>query len=293
MRPQNNLDGVRVSKTFRSLTGEQEVKVENTKVMILCGGKGTRIRDASEILPKPMLQIGDRPVLWHIMKLYAHYGFQDFVLCLGYKGHIIKDFFMNYRSYAEDVLVKLSAAASGSEITFLEPCEEMGWSIFLTETGEETQTGFRVKRGSKFIEHGTFMLTYGDGVGNVDIDKLLAFHRAHGKLVTVTGVRPPGRFGELGVTGDKVVEFSEKPQAAGGLINGGFFVMEQEFIDRYISDDTNMPLEQDPLRNCARDDEMRVFMHDGFWQPMDTLREYNLLNELWNSGNPPWKVWND
>lgn len=265
--------------------------MSDIQVMILCGGKGTRIRDVSEILPKPMLPVGDRPILWHIMKRYASFGHTDFVLCLGYKGHMIKDFFMNYRSHVEDMFVKLKPDETGPEIKFLEPCDEVGWNIYLAETGDETQTGSRVKRAAKYIKEGTFMLTYGDGVGDVDIEKLLAFHKAHGKLVTVTGVRPPGRFGELEVKGDEVKVFSEKPQVGGGLINGGFFVMERAFVDRYILDETTMALELDPLKNCARDGEMRVFTHDGFWQPMDTLREYHLLNDLWATGEASWKSW--
>lgn len=265
--------------------------MSDIQVMILCGGRGTRIRDVSEILPKPMLPIGGKPVLWHIMKNYSSFGHNDFVLCLGYKGTVIKEFFLNYRAFTEDVAVSVGSDKIGSHIQFLEATPRDNWHVVLAETGDETSTGDRVKTAAKYIKGDTFMLTYGDGVGDVDIDKLMAFHRAHGKLVTVTGVRPPGRFGELGVTGDKVVEFSEKPQAAGGLINGGFFAMEREFVDRYVLDDTGLPLELDPLRNCARDDEMRVFVHDGFWQPMDTLREYNLLNDLWHAGRPPWKMW--
>jgi glucose-1-phosphate cytidylyltransferase len=265
--------------------------MSDIQVMILCGGKGTRIRDVSEILPKPMLPIGERPVIWHIMKMYAHYGFQDFVLCLGYKGFQIKEFFMNYRAYTEDVAIHLKKGADGLDIRFLEPCVEDGWDIILAETGENRGTGARAKFASKYIAGDTFMLTYGDGVGNIDIPALLKFHRSHVKLVTVTGVRPPGRFGELKFVKGQVVEFSEKPQAGGGLINGGFFVMQKEFLDRYMDDTEELALELAPLQRCAADGELRVFKHDDFWQPMDTLREYNLLNDLWHAGDAPWKVW--
>ena len=265
--------------------------VENMQVMILCGGKGTRIRDVSEILPKPMLPIGGRPVLWHIMKLYAQFGLSNFVCCLGYKGSVVKEFFLNYREFTEDIEISLKGHECEPQTRYLEPCREDGWSVILAETGEDSQTGARVKRGSKYINGATFMLTYGDGVGDVNIGELLKFHKAHGKLATITGVRPPGRFGELGVEGDTVVEFNEKPQVSSGYINGGFFVLEKEFVDRYMNDRADLVLEWEPLRECARDGELKVFEHNGFWQPMDTMREYHLLNDLWVAGEAPWKVW--
>jgi glucose-1-phosphate cytidylyltransferase len=266
---------------------------QNTNVMILCGGKGTRIRDVSELMPKPMLPIGGKPVLWHIMKNYAHYGYKSFVLCLGYKGNSIKEFFLNYRPFTEDIAVSLGTADLGSHIEFLEKNPRDDWKVVLAETGDESYTGDRVKRASRYIKGETFMLTYGDGVGNVDIAALMEFHKSHGKMVTVTGVHPPGRFGELATSGEIVTEFNEKPQVKEGMINGGFFVISKKFVEQYMEHLSPLALEDAPLRQCAADGEMRVFAHKGYWQPMDTQREFNLLNELWDSGSPPWKLWND
>lgn len=256
------------------------------KVVILCGGLGSRIRDASETLPKPMLPIGGKPIVWHIMKLYAHYGFKEFVLCLGYRAWVIKEFFLNYAAMTNDVTVQLGSARA---VTVAAGASEEDWNVTLADTGELTDTGGRVRAVRKYLE-GTdlFLLTYGDGVANIDLPALIAYHRAHGKVATVTAVRPPGRFGELGITGDAVSEFNEKPQASGGYINGGFFVCDSRRIWDYVDDG---PLERDSMQRLAAEGQLAAFRHAGFWQPMDTLREYNFLNELWNAGEAPWKLW--
>lgn len=258
------------------------------KVVILCGGQGTRLREETEIRPKPMVEIGSRPILWHLMKLYAHYGLSEFVLCLGYKAHIIKDFFLNYESRVNDFTVRLGES-SGVEFHNRHP--EEGWTVTLAETGETAMTGARVRRVRRYLGREPFCLTYGDGLGDVDIPALLQFHRSHGKLATVTGVRPPGRFGELMVQGSQVEVFAEKPQVTEGFINGGFFVFEPEFIDRYLDDRNDLVLEGEPLQRLAADGELMMWPHEGFWQPMDTYRERKLLEDCWNSGQAPWKVW--
>lgn len=258
------------------------------RVVILCGGQGTRLREETEVRPKPMVEIGGRPILWHIMKIFAHHGHSEFVLCLGYKGHIIKDFFLNYEARMTDVTVRLGRQPS---VRFLNSHEEDGWAVTLAETGESAMTGARVKRASRYLEDGPFLLTYGDGLGDVNITELVRFHRSHGKLATVTGVHPAGRFGELRLEGERVAEFAEKPQVTEGMINGGFFVFERRFIDRYLSDRDDVVLEGEPLQHLAADGELMVWRHDGFWQPMDTYREWKILEDLWESGKAPWKVW--
>jgi glucose-1-phosphate cytidylyltransferase len=260
------------------------------KTVILCGGQGTRIRDVTEAAPKPMVPIGPYPILWHIMKLYAHYGRCEFVLCLGYKGYVIKDFFLNYCARVNDLTVDLSQPGS---VEYHNRHDEEGWKVTLVDTGERTMTGARVRRVAPYLDGEEFMLTYGDGVADVDLDALLTFHRAHGRVATVTGVRPPGRFGELEVgDGGRVTAFAEKPQASGGLINGGFMVLGRSFIERYLaSDDPGLTLEREPLMRCAHDGELMVYAHEGYWQPMDTARDHALLNALWEGGQSPWKVW--
>jgi len=257
------------------------------KVVILCGGQGTRLREETEVRPKPMVEIGGRPILWHIMKLYAHHGFAEFVLCLGYKGYIIKDFFLNYEARMKDVTVRLGSR----EVKFHNGHDEDGWSITLAETGESAMTGARLHRVRRYLDSGPFCLTYGDGLGDVNITDLIRFHRSHGKLATVTGVRPPGRFGELELDGRKVSAFAEKPQVTSGFINGGFFVFEREFLDRYLEDRDDLTLEGEPLQRLAADGQLMVWEHDGFWQPMDTYREWKTLEGLWETGRAPWKVW--
>ena len=261
------------------------------KTVILCGGYGTRIRDVSDDIPKPMIPIGGKPILWHIMKFYASFGYNEFILCLGYKSEIIKDFFLNYELRSADIILSLGKNAEQTAIGTRHT--EVGWKITLAETGIKAMTGARVKRIRKYI--GTeqmFMLTYGDGVGDIDINKLLEFHKSHGKMVTITGVYPPGRFGELKIADDgcTVTGFNEKPQASGGRINGGFFVCNNAFFD-ILNDDEELILEQEPMKKLVEAGELKVFKHDGFWQPMDTSREYLLLNDLYNNNKAPWVKW--
>lgn len=261
------------------------------KTVLLCGGYGTRIRDVAEDIPKPMIPIGENPIVWHIMKTYAHYGYNEFILCLGYKSNVIKDYFLNYDLRSSDLKINL-----GGKMEAIYPeskTTEKGWEITLAETGLKSMTGHRVKRIKKYIGNDPiFMLTYGDGVGDINIDELVRFHKSHGKMVTLTGVRPPGRFGELGISddGETVTGFNEKPQASGGRINGGYFVCNREFLD-LLNDDENLVLEEEPMRKLVELGELKVFNHDGFWQPMDTSREYTLLNDLYNKNQAPWVKW--
>jgi glucose-1-phosphate cytidylyltransferase len=257
------------------------------KVVILCGGLGTRLREETEYRPKPMVEIGGRPILWHIMRLYAHFGFKEFVLCLGYKGMAIKEYFLNYQPLVSDFTIRLGAAPS---VSYLDGGEVVDWSVTLVDTGLDTMTGARVKRVQKYINDERFMLTYGDGLANLDLGDLLRFHRQQGKLVTITGVRPPSRFGEMSVQDGVVVRFDEKPQVSEGMVNGGFFVCERGFFD-YLSDDETCVLEHEPLRCTAADGQLAAYRHDGFWQCMDTYREWRLLTDLWDSGKAPWRVW--
>jgi glucose-1-phosphate cytidylyltransferase len=258
------------------------------KVVILCGGKGTRLHEETEYRPKPMVPIGSRPILWHIMKTYAAHGHTDFILCLGYKGDQIKDWFRNYRWMVSDVTMRLGDDA---EVCFHNLADEMNWTVTLADTGQETMTGGRIKRIERYLgNEAEFLLTYGDGVGNVDITASIEYHRRTGKLLTLTGVRPPGRFGELKVTNGMVTTFFEKPQVTGGRINGGYFVADRGMF-RYLDDDPSLVFEQGPLSALSRDGELACFVHDGFWQPMDTYQEYLLLNRLWADGQAEWKVW--
>ena len=254
--------------------------------MILCGGLGTRIRDVADNIPKPMIPIGRYPILWHIMKYYASYGFKDFVLCLGYKGQVIKDFFLNYETNTKDFTIRLGGS---NNVRFHTEHDESDWQVTLVDTGLDALTGARVRKIQKYIgddEH--FMLTYGDGVGDIDINKLHEFHKEHGKVLTVTGVRPPGRFGELVAGADNVVsEFNEKPQATAGRISGGFFVCRRELFD-YLDVREDLMFEQEPMNRLVADRQMCLYEHDGFWQPMDTSREFQLLNSLYEKGIAPW-----
>jgi glucose-1-phosphate cytidylyltransferase len=259
------------------------------KVAILCGGRGTRIREVSETIPKPMVPIGEQPIIWHIMNTYAAHGLTDFVLLLGYKGTAIREYFLNFAAFTTDVTVNL--AATGPERLTFHGKTTQPWRVTLVDTGENTMTGARVQRARAYLEpDGVFCLTYGDGVGDVNIGELLAFHRSHGKLATVTGVQPPGRFGELSLDGGHVRHFNEKPDVSGGYINGGFFVFNASVIGRYLNDREDLVLEREPLEALARDGELMIYRHRGFWQAMDTPREFQLLNELWQGGNAPWKV---
>jgi glucose-1-phosphate cytidylyltransferase len=259
----------------------------DVKVAILCGGRGTRLREETEYRPKPMVPVGDRPILWHIMKAYAAGGFTDFLLALGYKGEQIKSYFLNYDLLNSDFRVQLgSKAIDRSNVAH----EEQDWRVTLVDTGLETMTGGRLKRLEPYLRNERrFMLTYGDGVADLDIQRLLAFQERSGCAAVVTGVRPPARFGELVVRGDRVVRFSEKPSSGDAWINGGYFVMTPRVFD-YIEGDETL-LEREPLERLAQDGQLAVFKHDGYWQCMDTLRDVLSLNELWASGKAPWKRW--
>ena len=255
------------------------------KAVILAGGYGTRISEETALKPKPMVEIGGKPVLWHIMKLYSHHGIQDFVICLGYKGYVIKEYFANYFLHMSDVTFDMS---SNNRVEIHQNSAEP-WRVTLVDTGENTLTGGRLKRVAKYVGDGDFCFTYGDGVADVDVGALTRFHRAHGKLATVTAVQPPGRYGALEMSGDDVKGFIEKPQGDGGWINGGFFVLSPKVLDYIEGDSTSW--ENEPLVALARDGRLNAYHHRGFWQPMDTLRDKNHLEELWQSGRAPWKVW--
>lgn len=257
------------------------------KVVILAGGFGTRIRDVAEDIPKPMIPIGPYPILWHIMKYYASFGHHEFVLCLGHKGNVIREFFLNYEAYTRDVTLELGNAAS---LSFHNDHAEADWKVTLAATGFNAMTGARIARIARYVGDDDFMLTYGDGVGDIDLEALVAFHKSHGKVLTVTGVRPPGRFGELRSNQGAVTEFNEKPQATGGRISGGFFVADRRLFD-YLNDDEKLVFEQEPMRRLVADGNLMMFEHDGFWQPMDTSREYQLLNALYERGEAPWVRW--
>lgn len=256
------------------------------KVLLLAGGFGTRLSEETDIKPKPMIEIGGRPILWHIMKIYSHYGFNDFVVLLGYKGYYIKEYFANYFLHRSDVRIDLTNNKMDILNTSSEP-----WKITLIDTGLEAMTGARVKKAKRIVGDEPFMLTYGDGVANIDIKALLEFHKSHDKLMTMTSAQPDGRFGALNLgENDQVLEFKEKPKGDGSWVNAGFFVCENAVFD-YIADGDDVTFEQEPLMNLAKDGEIFTYKHHGFWQPMDTLRDKNKLNELWNSKKAPWKVW--
>jgi len=257
------------------------------KVVILCGGLGTRLKEETEYRPKPMVEIGDKPILWHIMKIYAHYGFKDFVLCLGYKGRIIKEYFLNYEVLNKDFTIQLGRE---KKITMHNDLDEKDWVVTLVNTGDKALKGTRLKRIEKYIPDDVFMVTYGDGVGDVDIKKLLDFHNQHGRIGTVTGVRPPSLFGELQVKDNKALLFSEKPQASAGLISGGFFVFNRRLFE-YLTDDDNCDFERGPLERIASQGELMVYVHDGSWACMDTYRDVEYLNKLWLNNQAFWKVW--
>lgn len=255
------------------------------KVIILAGGQGTRLAEETEVRPKPMVDIGGRPILWHIMKIYAHYGYKEFLIALGYKGEVIKRYFLDYKALTSNLTIRLATG----DITMSDTDDSEDWVVHLIDTGLETQTGGRVKRLQPYVGGETFMMTYGDGVADIDLHRLVAFHRSHGRLATVTAVRPPSRFGGLAFDGDSVVEFVEKPQIGEGWINGGFFVLEPGVMD-YIEGDETI-FEREPLERLAADGQLMAYRHYSFWQPMDTLREVRLLRSLWENGKAPWKVW--
>lgn len=247
-----------------------------------------RLREETVYKPKPMVDIGDKPILWHIMNIYAHHGFNKFVLCLGYKGEYIKEYFSNYRMMNNDFKVVLGQR---KRIEILSNKDE-DFEVILSDTGQDSMTGARVSRIRKYIDEDNFMLTYGDGVGNIDIKKLVEFHKSHGKIGTLTGVTFLSRFGELAVEGDRVTGFYEKPDHCDDFINGGFFIFKREFFD-YLDDDKNLVLEKKPLENLAKDGQLMVYKHCGFWHAMDTMRDKNALDNLWNEGKAPWKIWED
>jgi len=257
-----------------------------TKAVILAGGFGTRISEETSLKPKPMIEIGNRPILWHIMKIYSFYGINEFIICLGYKGSVIKEYFINYKRYSADVTLDLQNDEIELHNDFSEP-----WKITLINTGETTMTGSRIKKIIPFLKNEElFCLTYGDVLADVNISELIAFHKKHKKLATVTATVPIGRFGALNIASDKVVGFQEKPKGQDGYINGGFFILSPKIVN-YIDDDEFSIWEQSPLKNLAKDGELMSFKHEGFWQPMDTLRDKKYLEDLWISNQAPWKIW--
>ncbi|OGF50836.1 MAG: glucose-1-phosphate cytidylyltransferase [Candidatus Firestonebacteria bacterium RIFOXYA2_FULL_40_8] len=255
------------------------------KVVILAGGRGTRISEESNLKPKPMIEIGEKPVLWHIMKIYSHYGYNDFIICLGYKGYVIKEYFANYFLHQADVTISIENNKMKIHKSKSEP-----WKITLVDTGLETMTGGRLKRIKEYVENENFMMTYGDGVSDVDLNRLVKFHKKNGRMATITAVQPIGRFGALKIdNNDNVIEFNEKPKGDDVWINGGYFVLTPKVFDYIASDETIF--EKEPLREISKIGQMSAYKHSGFWQPMDTLRDKNYLDELWNTGNAPWKTW--
>ena len=256
------------------------------KVVILCGGFGTRLREETESRPKPMVEIGGKPILWHIMKTFAHYGYTDFILCLGYKGDAIKNYFLNYERLNNDFTIDLATG----QVQVHGRGNESGWQVTLADTGLSAMTGARVKRVERYIDDDLFILTYGDGVTDLDINELVRFHTSTGKIGTVTGVAPPSHYGELNIEGDRVVTFQEKPEIQGSFINGGYFVFNREFFG-YLSDRDDCVLEREPLERLSRDGQLGVLTHKGFWQCMDTYRDYLYLNEIWDQDRAKWNVW--
>jgi len=260
---------------------------EMPPLMILCGGKGSRLRDVTELLPKPMVPIGEQPVIWHIMRSYAAFGVRRFILCLGYKRECFVDYFLNFHAYASDITVQLGKHGA---IRYHDHAVEADWEVTLANTGVDTMTGGRVAIASKHLHETdkTFFLTYGDAVSDIDIAASLDFHRQKGKLITVSAVHPEGRFGEMKLNNGCVSGFEEKPTRVEGYINGGFMVLEKEVVSRYLTEDADLFFEQEPMRKSVEDGQMAAFAHDGFWQCMDTPREYQLLNNIWKSGKAPW-----
>jgi glucose-1-phosphate cytidylyltransferase len=264
-------------------------KARDLPVVILCGGMGTRLREETEHRPKPMVEIGEQPILWHIMKIYGAAGVHRFVLCLGYKSWEIKQYFLRYHEKRLDFTMRLDGKKA---LQFREETDgSENWEVTLAETGLDTATGARIKRVERYLDTDTFFLTYGDAVADLDVDALLAFHRSHGKIATVTGVRPTSRYGEMTVEDDgRVVEFHEKPRDGMALVSGGFFVFERRFLD-YLGHDPQLFFELEPLQRLAREGELVTYVHEGAWFSMDTYRDYLQLNRIWNEGAPPWKIW--
>lgn len=265
--------------------------IADIPLMILCGGQGTRLRDVTELLPKPMVAIGEQPIVWHIMKSYAAFGVRRFILCLGYKKEAFVDYFMNYHLRTADATIKLGHTP---DITFHGESEESDWEVTLAGTGLDSMTGYRVFKAAKYLREDdeNFFLTYGDGLSNVNINDLYRTHLENGRMITISAVHPEARFGKLQLKGDLVSGFEEKPPKGDGYINGGFMAVKREFVKKYLLDDEQLFLERSPLQNAAKDGDMAVYRHEGFWQCMDNQREYTLLNELWKSGQAPWtKYW--
>lgn len=259
------------------------------KVVILCGGMGTRLREETEFHPKPMVEIGGRPILWHIMKIYAHYGFTDFILCLGYKGYMIKEYFYNYELINSDFTLELG---KNKHFEIYNSHSEQGWRITLAETGAEALKGARIKRVEKYVDSTLFMVAYGDCLASIDITQLLSFHRSHGKIGTLTGVSPPSRYGMLEIEANTVKKFSEKPQTSGEFVNGGFFVFDRKIFD-FLSSDDNCDLERGILEELVEMGELMIYGHPGEWVSMDTFRDMSYLSRLWNQNEAFWKVWKD
>ncbi|GAB2718067.1 glucose-1-phosphate cytidylyltransferase [Paenibacillus thermoaerophilus] len=258
------------------------------KVVILAGGLGTRISEESHLKPKPMIEIGGRPILWHIMKIYSHYGFDDFVICLGYKGYVVKEYFAHYFLHESDVTFDFTV--DGQPLTIYRRPKAERWRVTLVDTGQDTMTGGRLKRIAPYVSGGTFMMTYGDGVADIDLRDLLTFHRRHGKRATLTSVQPGGRFGSLSIdAGQKVRSFVEKPKGDGHWVSGGFFVLEPEALEEIEGDETTF--EREPMERLARAGQLMAYKHTGYWQAMDTMRDKALLEEQWKTGQAPWKVW--
>ncbi|MFZ4700591.1 MAG: glucose-1-phosphate cytidylyltransferase, partial [Candidatus Methylumidiphilus sp.] len=258
--------------------------LNSMKAVILAGGLGTRISEETLVKPKPMVEIGGKPILWHIMKIYSAHGINDFIICCGYKGYLIKEYFANYFLHMSDVTFDMVNNRMDVHQNYVEP-----WRVTLVDTGDDTLTGGRIKRIRKYLGDEDFCLTYGDGVGNIDINRLIDFHRQEGKLATLTATQPPGRFGALNLEGHKILNFEEKPQGDGAWINGGFFVLSPKVIDYIAGDDTLW--EREPMAGLASDGQLNAFFHHGFWQPMDTLRDKTHLEGLWQANKAPWKIW--
>jgi glucose-1-phosphate cytidylyltransferase len=260
-----------------------------TKVVILAGGKGTRIAEETEFRPKPMVRVGEKPILWHIMKIFATHGYKDFIICLGYKGEMIKEHFLNYKAMNSDFTITLGKR---DQIQLHGDNSEDDWTVTLSDTGLESLTGSRIKKIERFIQGDTFLLTYGDGLADINIRELVSFHLSHKKIGTVTGVHPPSRFGELSIEKNRVNAFTEKPNLNEGHISGGFFVFNRRIFD-YVSEDDKCRFEKEPLEKLSKDGELMVYTHNGFWQCMDTIRDMTFLNNLWKQNNAPWKIWKD
>jgi len=263
--------------------------MKKIKAVILCGGQGSRIRDVSEILPKPMLTIGKMPIVWHIMKIYAHYGIKDFVLCLGYKGWVIKEFFLNYYAKNSDISLRLGDV---NTVKYHSDNDEHDWNVTMVETGENAQTGARIWNVRKYLEDcDIFSVTYGDGVADIDIKALIKRHNDSGVLGTISGVHPSGRFGEMEISDSIITEFNEKPNVGMGLINGGFMIFDKSAIEKYFRQGQDLILESEVLPNMVKDKQLGVYKHDGFWQCVDTPREYNVLNNMWDNNKACWRIW--